>query len=92
MAQSNSQPQWVYVVIQEPGSNEAFLGQYDEENEVSFIPVFQTKEAAQNCLPMIHRDSKFTYEIQAIQYEDVKDQAKKNGFTIYLLDQNGAPV
>ena len=92
MTESNTTPQWVYVVIQDPGPNEAFLGQYDEENEVSFIPVFETKEAAQNCLPMIHRDPKLTYEIQAIQYDDMKDQAEKNNFTLYLLDQNGVPV
>lgn len=92
MTQSNSEPEWVYVIIQEPGSNEALLGQYDEENEVSFIPAFETKEGAEGCLPMIHRDSKLTYEIQAIEYDDVKVQAEKNGFTVYLLDQNGVPV
>ncbi len=92
MEQSNNQPPWVYVIIQEPGSNEAFLGQYNEEKEISFIPVFETKEAAQNCLPMIHRDPKLTYEIQAIQHDTVIDQAEKNGFTVYLLDQDGVPV
>ncbi len=92
MAQSNTEPGWVYVIIQQPGSNEALLGQYDEEKEISFIPAFETKEAAESCLPMIQRDPKLTYEVQAIQYGDVVDQAKKNGFTVYLLDQNGVPV
>lgn len=92
MAQSNSQPEWVYVIIQEPGENEALLGQNDEENEVSFIPVFETKEAAESCLPVIHRDPKLKYEVQAALYEEVKTQAEENGFTVYLLDQSGAPV
>ena len=92
MTKSSSTPQWVYVIIQEPGSNEAFLGQYDEEKDISFIPVFETKEAAENCLPMIHRDPKLTYEIHAILHETVIDQAEKNGFTVYLLDQDGVPV
>ena len=30
--------EWVWVVLQDPGENEQFLGEYDEENKTSFIP------------------------------------------------------
>jgi len=31
---------WLWVVVQDPGGNEMFLGQYDKKNDISFIPAF----------------------------------------------------
>jgi len=39
--------QWVWVVIQDPGGVEQFLGQQDAKNDETFIPVFLEKEEAQ---------------------------------------------
>ena len=41
--------EWVWVVLQDPGENEQFLGQYDEEKKTSFIPTFLKKEEALQC-------------------------------------------
>ena len=42
--------QWVWVVIQNPGGNEQFLGQKDEDKGISFIPTFLEKEEAEQGL------------------------------------------
>jgi hypothetical protein len=80
---------WVWVVIQDPGGDEQFLGQLDEENNISFIPAFYQKEDAQQCLVQIHRQKGKKYEIQAILFDELAKDATKHGFMIFMLDENG---
>ena len=80
---------WVYVVVQDPGGNERFVGQEDLEKKISFIPCFLTKEAAQQCLFRLTLDKTRKYEVQAIIFEDLRRHAKENGFLIYQLDDDG---
>lgn len=80
---------WVYVIVQNPGENEQFLGQYDQEHDLSFIPFFTNKEDAQQCFLNLPRDTTQKYEIQAIIYEDLIFHAKKNSYLLYQLDGSG---
>jgi hypothetical protein len=41
--------QWVWVIVQDPGGKEQFLGQHDQQENISFIPAFHSKEEAQQC-------------------------------------------
>lgn len=79
---------WVWVVVQDPGGNEQFLGQHDKEKEVSFIPTFLEKEEAQQCLNHLTREEGHKYEIQAIQYEELARSSSEHGFALFIL--NGA--
>jgi hypothetical protein len=87
--ESKPNPDWIYVVVQAPGENETFLGQHDNNNDISFIPVFVKKEDAQNCLPLMTRKKAVTYEIQAVYREELLKQAAENGFLVYVLDGGG---
>ncbi len=55
MANSVKDDTWVWVVIQDPGGDEQFLGQLDEESNISFIPAFFKKEDAEQCFLQLHR-------------------------------------
>lgn len=79
---------WVWVVVQDPGGNEQFLGQHDKEKEVSFIPTFLEKEEAQQCLNHLTREEGHKYEVQAIQYEELARSSSEHGFAVFIL--NGA--
>ena len=79
---------WVWVVVQDPGGNEQFLGQHEQEKEVSFIPTFLEKEEAQQCLNHLTREEGHKYEIQAIQYEELARSSSEHGFAVFIL--NGA--
>lgn len=80
--------QWVWVVIQDPGGVEQFLGQQDAKNDETFIPVFLEKEEAQQGLSFLVREKGLKYEEQAILYEDLSQRAGEYGFMLFLL--NGA--
>ena len=80
--------QWVWVVIQDPGGVEQFLGQQDAKKDEEFIPVFLEKEEAQQGLSFLVREKGLKYEVQAIQYEDLSQRAGEYGFMLFLL--NGA--
>ena len=80
---------WVWVVVQDPGGNEQFVGQYDEQENISFIPVFADKEAAQQGLLGLTRDPGHKYEVQAILREELLEDAAKGGFFVFLLSENG---
>jgi len=80
---------WVWVVVLDPGENEQFLGQYDQEKEVSYIPTFLEKEEALQSLEHLAREQEHKYEIQAIQYEELARNAAENGFALFILNRKG---
>ncbi len=80
---------WVWVVIQDPGGNEQLLGQHDEENDISFIPTFLEKDEALKCYNSLVLDKGQKYEIQAIIYEELTEQAFENGFMLFILNGSG---
>ena len=81
--------QWVWVVIQDPGANEKFLGQNDEEKDISFIPTFLEKEEAEKGLTLMARDEGRKYEVHAIQIEDLSERAAENGLMLFVVNGKG---
>ena len=80
---------WLYVAIQKTGPEEQIVGQTDSEHDVSFIPAFLNKEAAQQAMFHLHLEKKKKYEVQAIIYEDLAHHAAENGFLVFVLDEDG---
>ena len=80
---------WIWVIVQDPGVNEQYLGQLDEETGESFIPAFHQKEDAVQCLLQMATDRGKKYEVQAICFDELAKDAKKNGFMIFMLNENG---
>lgn len=80
---------WVFVMVQDLGSNDQIVGQIDEEKNINFIPTFLTKEAAQQAALFIPKQKGKKIEIQAIIYEDLSHYADNNDFLIFILDENG---
>ncbi|MCD6297174.1 MAG: hypothetical protein J7M30_08465 [Deltaproteobacteria bacterium] len=81
--------QWVWVVIQNPGGNEQFLGQKDEDKGISFIPTFLEKEEAEQGLTLMAREAGRKYEVHAILFDDLSQRAAENGFALFLLNGKG---
>jgi len=81
--------QWVWVVIQDPGGSEQFLGQHDTEGDLSFIPAFLEKEEAEKGLEFLQKEKGQKYEVHAIQFEDLCHRAADNGFMVYILNGSG---
>lgn len=81
--------QWVWVVVQDPGEKEQFLGQHDKQENISFIPAFRSKEDAQQCFMNMVRDKGRKYEVQAVLYEELLKDAAGGGFMVFLLNANG---
>lgn len=89
MSRWTEEDPWVWVVVQDPERNEQFLGQHDQEWDVSFIPFFREKEEAQAGLSGLARDEELKHEIQAIRYRNLAEHAGRNGFRLFLLDGRG---
>jgi hypothetical protein len=80
---------WVWVVVLDPGKNEQFLGQHDQEDDISFIPVFLDKEEALQALDRLAREEGHRYEVQAIQYEELARSSAQHGFMLFILNAKG---
>ena len=80
---------WVWVVIQNPGPNEQFLGQHYQDEDVSFIPALFEKEDAQQCLVHMTTQKGEKYEIQAIFFHELSQSAAQYDFMIFLLNADG---
>ena len=83
------QDTWVWVIVQDPGGNETFLGQYDEVNDISFISAFLEKQAALEVLEKLIRDKDKKYEVQAIKHAFLTSYGKEKGFVIFILNSKG---
>ena len=81
--------QWVWVVVQDPGGNEQFLGQHDQEKNESFIPTFLKKEEAQQGFTLMTHEKGHKYEVQAILFEDLSRRAAENEFKVFILNSEG---
>ena len=80
---------WVYVFVCDPGPSESFLGLYNAEKNVNFIPVFKNKNDANDCFLNMPREKGKKYELQAVLVEELQEQAEKNSFSVALVDDGG---
>ena len=80
---------WIWVIVQNPGTNEQFFGQLDEQTNESFIPAFYQKEDAQQCMLNLTTEKGTKYEVQAIFFEELVKDAAQNNFMIFMLDPDG---
>jgi len=80
---------WIWVIVQDPGGNEQFLGQYDDKKDVSFIPAFYEKDNAQQCLIQLITEKGEKYETQAVLFEELAKDAAQHGFSIFMLNADG---
>lgn len=83
---------WVYVFVSNPGGEEAYLGLYNEEKDINFIPAFQTKEEANDCYLELPREKGVKHELQAIHIEELHQTAENNGFAVAIVDSEGKVV
>jgi hypothetical protein len=81
--------QWIYVVVQDPGKDEQYLGQHDTADDISFIPIFLEKEHALMCLNLLAKDSSRKYEVQAVMFDHLAGHAREGGFMLYVLNEQG---
>lgn len=80
---------WVWVFVQDPGKDERYVGQYNAEDDLSFIPAFVTKEEALQCYGRMALEKSRKYEAQAVHYEDLIKEAGTAGFVVFLLNGEG---
>lgn len=83
---------WVYVFVTGPEGSETFLGLYNEEKDVDFIPAFKSKDDANDCFLSMPREKGKKYEVQAIHIEELNEEAEKNGFSVAMVDQDGQVI
>jgi hypothetical protein len=89
MVEAQNQEGWVYVVVSDPEKDENFLGLYDKEKNINYIPAFESKEAANDCFLSLPREKGRKYEIQAIHIEELTQDAANGGFVVALVDGDG---
>ena len=86
MTNQLKQNSWIYVAVENPGGDEKFVGFADEVSNIAYIPAFLTKDEAQTCFLNMPRQPGKKYEIQAVIFEDLANDASANGFLIFILD------
>jgi hypothetical protein len=81
--------EWIWAIVQDPEKNPQYLGQHDEQKDVSYIPIFKDKDHALRCMNLFKKDKSLKYEPQAVFFGELVKDAKKNDFLIVLLDEEG---
>jgi len=83
---------WLWVVVSDKDKDGHYLGLYDEEQDVNFVPAFESKEAANDCFLQLPREKGKKYEVQAVHVEELTRDAEKAGFTVAIVDGDGNVV
>jgi hypothetical protein len=83
---------WVFVAVLNPGGNEQFFGQVDEEKNTPYIPAFLGKEEAEKGFAELCRKKNLQYEVQAVLFGDLTEDAGRHGFAVYVLEGSGKLV
>ena len=89
MTEQKSSTGWVYVYVGGQEGNETFLGLYNEDLKIDYIPAFASKEAAQDHYLSLPRAKGEKYEVQAVHIEELRRDAEDNGFVVALVDEDG---
>ncbi|MFZ7126622.1 MAG: hypothetical protein ACOWWM_10770 [Desulfobacterales bacterium] len=92
MGSSISGNPMVWVYVQTVDGEETFAGQYLKDLDVSFLPFFMKREEAAACLPLFPRRKGAKVEFQAVRYRELAGDAARNGFLLFLLDEEGAII
>ncbi len=80
---------WLWVVVYDKDKDGHYLGLYDEEQNVNFIPAFESKEAANDCFLDLPREKGKKYEVQAVHVEELNKDAEKAGFAVAIVGADG---
>lgn len=83
---------WVYVFVCDPGPGETYFGLYNEEEDINFIPVFRSREEANDCFLELPRKKGVKHECQAVHVDEITEAAEKNGFVVAIVDADGKVV
>ena len=89
MKDTGQDENWVFVIVSNAGSDEEYLGLWDKEKDINFIPAFKSRDDANDCFITIPREKGRKYEIQAIFFDELLEDASKNGFDVAIVDSEG---
>lgn len=89
MKEDKKAAEWVYVFVSKAEDDANYLGLYNEEKDVNFIPAFQTKDDANDCFLSIPREKGKRYEVQAVHIQELYEHASSNNFVVALVDKDG---
>jgi len=89
---SNGGEGWLWVVVSDKEAEGHYLGLYDEEQDVNFIPAFESKEAANDCFLQLPREKGKKYEVQAVHIEELTKDAEKAGLSVAIVNGDGKIV
>ncbi len=92
MEENNNTDEWVFVFVCDPGPNESYFGLYNEEKGIDFIPVFRTREEANDCFLELPRKKGVKHECHAVHVDEIHEAAVKNGFVVTLVDSDGKVI
>ncbi len=87
--ENNNSDGWLWVIVNVKDTDGHYLGLYDEQRDVDFIPAFANKDAANDCFLDLPREKGEKYEVQAVHIDELKEDADKAEFSVVLVDQDG---
>jgi len=79
---------WIWVIVQNDGTVEQFVGLHDKQDRTDYIPCFLEKNQALQCFINLPREKGMKYEAQAVRYTELVRDSAAGGFMIHVL--NGA--
>ncbi|MBF0101826.1 MAG: hypothetical protein HQK77_13055 [Desulfobacterales bacterium] len=81
--------EWVYVLVQNPGNREQYVGIWDDQQQSNYIPCFLEKDHAENAITVLPLDKQQIYEAQAVRVDMLSQDTSSQGFIMALLDAHG---
>lgn len=80
---------WLWVVVQPEEGADQLVGQHLEGEDAPFIPAFRSRDEADKAKPLMALAPGGTFEVQAMQRDELARMAGGNGFLVRVLSDTG---
>jgi len=89
MTEQDKVATWVWVVVEKAENKETLLALKDEARNLSFIPVFQSKEDGLVGQRSFKKSPGVEHELEAMSLAEAARYARANHLEIFILDHTG---
>lgn len=83
---------WLHVIVCRKDEQEFYMGMHDKNDNVDFVPVFESRDDAESCLESFGKQPGIRYQVMAILSSELIENCTDRNYLIALVDKHGAII
>lgn len=89
MQQHAQQSDWLHVIICSKDEQQYYMGMHDKDSDIDFVPVFASREDADQCLLSLGQKNGIRYQVEAVFTTEILKNCSDRSYLVALVDKDG---